>query len=165
MIHTETVNVTDKAMGNAEKCSGFSPLHDDEQTLFPMMHVFVQVDDTYYVWPAGHAVVQLHLTPRFGTVVEDLHRSTEEIRDVNKTTCWKTWTVKCSPDLLAFTNTATGDQESKIRTHKDPTKWTRTQSTQWQVVQEQTETTPRLMQNSFSHFHLYCPWVTRRPCV
>lgn len=58
-----------------------SPFHDNEQALFPMVHVFIEAQDTHYVLPAGDAPVQLHLAARFRAVVENLQNTERRSRN------------------------------------------------------------------------------------
>lgn len=67
---------------HAGKCSWIrgtsSPFHDDEQALFPMVHVFVEAQDAHYVRPGRDAPVQLHLPACFRAVVENLKKERKE---------------------------------------------------------------------------------------
>lgn len=88
---------------HAGKCSLISgtssPFHDNEQALFPMVHVFVEVQDAHYVRPVGGAPVQLHLAACFRAVVENLpntERRRKTMRSGGKTRCtnatgWKSF--------------------------------------------------------------------------
>lgn len=49
-----------------------SPLHYDEQTCFPLVHVLIQAEDLDDVRTSGDSPVQLDLPPGFRSVVEDL---------------------------------------------------------------------------------------------
>lgn len=40
-----------------------------------MVHVFIEAQDTHYVWPAGGTPVQLDLSARFRAVVKNLQKT------------------------------------------------------------------------------------------
>lgn len=49
-----------------------SPLHDDEETFLPLVHVLIQAEDLDDVRTSGDPPVQLNLPPGFRSVVEYL---------------------------------------------------------------------------------------------
>lgn len=60
------------------------PLHDDEQALLAMVHVLVQAEDANDVRPCRHPPVELHLSPGFGAVVQNLDDRRENELEIYK---------------------------------------------------------------------------------
>lgn len=56
----------------ARMCQLVLPLHDDEQTLLPVMHVLIEIQNANDVRPPRNPPVKLHFSSRFGTVVQNL---------------------------------------------------------------------------------------------
>lgn len=62
------------------------PLHDDEQALLAVVHVLVQAEDANDVRPRRHPPVELHLSPRFGAVIQNLEERWENELEINDRT-------------------------------------------------------------------------------
>lgn len=60
------------------------PLHDDEQALLAVVHVLVQAEDANDVRPRRHPPVELHLSPGFGAVVQNLEERWENESEIYK---------------------------------------------------------------------------------